>query len=359
MITIKFITNSIAENNQHQIPKSLLRKYPNSIFNFCQDFDQDTIEFDTETISYDEFIIVADIIHGRKHYWDISNPKIRTFLEKYGLIDSNFEIFEKSQRKNIDKELLRLHNFIYGHEKIYCPQTIEIYDDIKNTLSNNEHIVSVQFTDNFINIYESIPIYSKKTRRETTTLKCTNNEIDINQARNLYCKNFCVNKIPENLYSDNNDKYMETCIYLNSEMFLFYSKEAEISHLYKITVNDNTINYIDKPVYTSKIFKWSADILALYKNDINCLIENIILRIRRQFSITNCKKTFIIRREKELDKKLDKKLDKNPDTEEDLSICSEDEEFYTINQCFINLKNIELLSPILRRHLPPPIRKKI
>ena len=76
-ITIKFITDSKLQDKFYQIPKSIIQKYPDSIFNFCHDCNNDTIELNTSVINYEEFQQVLDVINGKTTFWNISNKKIK------------------------------------------------------------------------------------------------------------------------------------------------------------------------------------------------------------------------------------------------------------------------------------------
>ena len=91
LITIKFVTDSKYGDKCYQTPKTVIKKYPNSILNFCRDFDNDTIEFNTDIINYDEFQLVLDVINGKMVYWCITNERIKHFIEVYGFINTTFE----------------------------------------------------------------------------------------------------------------------------------------------------------------------------------------------------------------------------------------------------------------------------
>ena len=80
-ITIKFVTNSQVEDRHYIISRDVIKKYPNSFFNFCQDFDNNTLEFNTDIINYDEFRQVLDLINGVIMYSSMTNASnLRFFI---------------------------------------------------------------------------------------------------------------------------------------------------------------------------------------------------------------------------------------------------------------------------------------
>lgn len=243
MITIKFVKNSIVENNEYQIPKTIIQKYPNSIFNFCTDFDIDSIELDSDNITYTEFKEVIDVINDIKNYSQIPNKRIRTFLKKNGLIHDVFEVYSAIQKNRSNKEMLEFHAFIHGDVRYYAPKDIEFYHAVKHTLLKNDHILSMQtfFNDNVmvININEMIPIFfSNAFLIQESILKCANNEINILQARYdilwnhaMYDKLWNHNrydKFVSNLFSNDNAEYLATCVFLSCNFFFFTRKKSSI-----------------------------------------------------------------------------------------------------------------------------------
>lgn len=286
MITIKFIKNSILENDQHQIPKSIIQKYPYSVFNFCTDFDTDVIELDTNIIDFGEFGEVIDVLNGTKHYWDVYNDRIILFMKKYGLIDNIFETYESIQKNRTNKEMLKLHNFIYGDGKYYAAKDIEFQDALKYSILKNNHIISVQTVTDYglrlININETIPIYSNAamwTGECENILNCANNEIDILQSRyQCLCEPASFDKHIPLLYSDDNEKYLSCCAFFIDRIFgtrlhLPFDKLPNVNGLDIEIMNEKC----DIP---SRIFKWDDSILALFNGDVNKLIEIVIHKIK-------------------------------------------------------------------------------
>ena len=293
LITIRFVRDLKLENNFYQISKTMIEKYPDSIFNFCRDCDNDTIELNTDDINYGEFQQVLDVINGNKSFWNIRNDKIKKFIKDYGFIDATFEKYWNTRINKVTDDMIELNDFVYGDKKHFIPQNANIYNDLKQLALEHKHIISIQFFDTsntfkFINVLDFIPIYICNAYEENNiALKIIDNDIDINKSRQdviqktFYQRHNCVFK---NIYSKDALTYLSICVCLIFNNIITFDIEAKISVEIREKDSNTKIDIREKNIFLtnqnmdppSEIFRFNESILSLFQNDTNILIQEII-----------------------------------------------------------------------------------
>ena len=159
-IKCKFAENEFKE---YQISDNILKKYPESIFNFFKDFNTNTIDMDSENLSCDEFEQVIEVLKGEKYPWQITNKMVKKYLKKNGIVDNVYEKLGQVRKTKLNNIMEGLKDFVNSKMGIYAAENYDLYNDLKKILPyNNVNIISVQYIvhDNFlfININETIPL---------------------------------------------------------------------------------------------------------------------------------------------------------------------------------------------------------
>lgn len=278
--TIITFTDGIQiDPRQHIIPNDIAKKYPNSVFNYCTDFREKTINFGSDIITYDDFEEVIKILNSQNLYWTTSNKKAKQFVKNYIFINDTLQLFYNTLKNEICDKIPILEQFIYGKEKIYAPSNMKIYHLLKTSLVN-KNIVSVQCMIGdgayVININETIPIYYGNLVDNISMLKC-NNKFDINEARyQVLCKDIKNNKIPKYLYS--NERYFTTCAYMSSTLH----DPGRV-----LVVNKHEMKFVKNPKKRNvQMFEWDESVLQQFGGDCNALISKLI--INNNLCMANC-----------------------------------------------------------------------
>ena len=286
MITIKFNNDSVIDTRYHQISKKLIEKYPDSIFNFCNDFDQNTIILDM--ITFDEFEQVLKCLNENSYYGNIKNKQVKLFIKKYIYVDELLDDYNRILKTENDVKLKQLQEFIYGKEKFYIPNSIETYEWVKKKIRNNKNILSVQYIHNpcfsiVINISETLPIFRTKNSVDYI-LQTSSDNIDVNYSRHQMLEKFISKEsIPKDIYSTDDDKFLKNCALL----VCFTSNYGQIVvNNYEIKPMHNGLKY-DQP---ERFFPWNQHVLDLVDGDNNKLINIIVTHIKnfcKSIGLTN------------------------------------------------------------------------
>ena len=174
----------IGFNNEkltYELPRSIIKKYPNSIFSLYEASEStDTIII--SDITYDQFRTIYEVILNNITQWSVP-PDIIACMDKYGLINDTILKMQNYLNANVDKQMTKVHNFL-NHGQLLLTNNFNEYYDFKNIFNNNKNIMSVQmfYVDDSlrcINILESIPIYYN----QIMPIPVVENIMDINMMR--------------------------------------------------------------------------------------------------------------------------------------------------------------------------------
>ena len=96
---------------------------------------------------------MIDVITGKKIFWSITNKRVKKFIQSYGFIEPIFDKYHNAQLIRINDEMTKFNDFIYDTSKIFIPQNVNIYNDLKQHISDYNYILKC--IDNEINVHKA------------------------------------------------------------------------------------------------------------------------------------------------------------------------------------------------------------
>ena len=163
---------------------------------------------------------------------------------------------------------------------------MDIYNNLKQLTLDHGHIISIQMIKQrylhldvmefqYVNIQESIPIWIQCEEGDYyQMLECIDNKIDINKARQDLIQKILYQKINHNfkdLYTDDSELYLLICACL----YFIDVNNITSGSKFNIKTREKLLLTKQDVIPPSNIFQFDKEILSLFRNDINYLIQQI------------------------------------------------------------------------------------
>jgi len=143
--------------------KEIIMKYDKSmIYGYinCNNIDNNIDKITLDNINYDTFKCVYDVIIGNTNRCDVGIAT-KALLNYYGfhddMDDNLIMLFDK--KENI------INKFINSHKKIFVPNSIHEYEELKHIFTKSNNIIPIQkigdSNTEFICVFDGIPLYYK------------------------------------------------------------------------------------------------------------------------------------------------------------------------------------------------------
>jgi hypothetical protein len=177
------IIGFVCDDRIYELPKSIIKNYPNSILSLYDDVETNDKIIITD-MTYNQFQIIYSVIMGQQKQWLVP-PEILKYMDKYGLINDTLLTLHNNINEKLNKKCLKIENFI-NNGQMLLTKNINQYNEYKKLFEHDKNIMSVQITYESndlicINILESIPIYYLEKSNFNNMI--INDEMDINLMR--------------------------------------------------------------------------------------------------------------------------------------------------------------------------------
>ena len=248
------------------VPKEIIMKYDKSmIYGYvnCNNIDKITLD----NINYDTFKCVYDVIIDNTNRCD-AGIMTKALLNYYGFHDD----IDDSLIILFDKKENMINKFINSHKKIFVPNSIHEYEELKHIFTKSNNIIPIQkigdSNTEFICVFDGIPLYYKtydfNTKQFCNVYININNNINIMRKELLYhiliktskwfketigekknvIMNYYENEFGNGLYSANHINFIEYLlkfylVIMHDVMDMFKTKTSNNEQMRVINMTSN------------------------------------------------------------------------------------------------------------------------